>query len=102
MWDCPRNRICCQNLVLVCHRLVPQHEDRIIDWRSLKEHLKCQTSSMLITKELVAVMNQKRQCHVVFSNFDPNLVDEEDLDHYVISYETYPFQRETHPSVHVP
>ncbi|GJR31436.1 hypothetical protein Tco_1284361 [Tanacetum coccineum] len=72
----------------------------IVTWKSLKEHLECQTSSILMTEELVAVMNQKRQRCVIFSYLDPNLVEEEeDLDHHVISYETYPFQRETHPSM---
>ncbi|GJX27734.1 hypothetical protein Tco_0235813 [Tanacetum coccineum] len=56
------------------------------------EHLECQTSSMLMTEELAAMMNQKHQRHVVFSYLDPNLVEEEDLDHHVIFYETYPFQ----------
>nr|GEX54700.1 hypothetical protein [Tanacetum cinerariifolium] len=45
--------------------LVAQHEDWIVAWRSLKEHLKCQTSSMLMTEELEAVMNQKCQFHVL-------------------------------------
>ncbi|GKF65231.1 hypothetical protein Tco_0191748 [Tanacetum coccineum] len=68
------------------------HEDRIFAWRNLKEHLECHTSSMLMTEELVAVMNQKRQRYVVFSYFDLSLVEEEDdLDHHIVSYETYPF-----------
>ncbi|GKE48522.1 hypothetical protein Tco_1479780, partial [Tanacetum coccineum] len=72
------------NLVSVCLRLVAQHEDQIVAWRSLKEHLECQTSSILMTEELVAMMNQKRQRHVVFSYIDLNLVEEEkDLDHHM-------------------
>nr|GEU66551.1 hypothetical protein [Tanacetum cinerariifolium] len=61
---CPPSQIYWQYLALVCHQLVAKHVDRIVAWRSLKEHLECQTSSMLMTEELEAVMNQKRQCHV--------------------------------------
>nr|GEY51211.1 hypothetical protein [Tanacetum cinerariifolium] len=70
---------------------------------SLEELLECQTSTMLMTKELETVMNQKCQCHVISFYKDPNLVeDEEGLDHYVVSCETCPFQQETRPSVPVP
>nr|GEY51209.1 hypothetical protein [Tanacetum cinerariifolium] len=61
------------------------------------------TSTMLMTKELETVMNQKCQCYVVLFYKDPNLVEEEEgLDHYVVSCETCPFQQETRPSMPVP
>nr|GEZ70477.1 hypothetical protein [Tanacetum cinerariifolium] len=41
--------------------MVARHKDQIVAWRRLEELLECQTSSMLTTKELEAVMNQKRQ-----------------------------------------
>nr|GEU35844.1 hypothetical protein [Tanacetum cinerariifolium] len=43
-------------LVLVCLRQDAQHEDRIVAWRSMEEHLECQTSFMLMTEELEAAM----------------------------------------------